>query len=170
MRYESFYPFARQQPPPASMGQMNFGPPPQMEQLQAPMQPFMNGPQNNQFGPPMNGPQNNSLGGPMAGLQNNPLGGPMGGQGEQPTPSRMESYMQTANQFLNTAQQFAPVVQQFAPMVQNLPAMWRLYKGFQSLPVAGAASIPTSGAVAARSVANVTSGLSAPRIFQPPIR
>ena len=32
MRYESFYPFARQQPPPASMGQMNFGPPPQMGQ------------------------------------------------------------------------------------------------------------------------------------------
>ena len=44
--------------------------------------------------------------------------------------------MQTANQFLNTAQQFAPVVQQFAPMIQNLPAMWRLYKGFQSLPSA----------------------------------
>ena len=158
MRYESFYPFARQQPPPANTGQMNFGPPPQMEQLQAPMQPFMNGPQNNPYGAPMNGPQNN------------PLGGPMGGQGEQPIPSRMESYMQTANQFLNTAQQFAPVVQQFAPMVQNLPAMWRLYKGFQSLPVAGAASLPSTGAVAARSVANVTSGLSAPRIFQPPIR
>ena len=42
--------------------------------------------------------------------------------------------------FLNTAQQFAPVVQQFAPMVQNLPAMWRLYKGFQSLPSAGGAA------------------------------
>lgn len=100
----------------------------------------------------------------------NPPGGPMPGQGEQQVPSKMESYMQTANQFLNTAQQFAPVVQQFAPMVQNLPAMWRLYKGFQSLPVAGAASIPTSGVAAARSVANVASGLSAPRIFQPPIR
>ncbi|MBO0586519.1 VrrA/YqfQ family protein [Sporosarcina sp. E16_8] len=159
MRYESFYPFARQQPPPASMGQMNFGPPPQMEQLQAPMHPFMNGPQNNPLGAPMNGPQNN------------PQGGPMGGQGEQPIPSKMESYMQTANQFLNTAQQFAPMVQQFAPMVQNLPAMWRLYKGFQSLPVAGAASLPVGGGIgAARSVANVASGLSAPRIFQPPIR
>ena len=84
-----------------------------------------------------------------AGPQNNPIGqssgGPMAGQGEQQVPSKMESYMQTANQFLNTAQQFAPVVQQFAPMVQNLPAMWRLYKGFQSLPVAGAASLPASG-------------------------
>ena len=45
--------------------------------------------------------------------------------------------MQTANRFLNTAQQFAPVVQQFAPMMQNLPAMWKLYKGFQSIPSAG---------------------------------
>lgn len=170
MRYESFYPFARQQPPPAPMGQMNFGPPPQMEQLQAPMHPFMNGPQNNPLGAPMNGPQNNPLGGPMAGPQNQPLGGPTDGQGGQPIPSKMESYMQTANQFLNTAQQFAPVVQQFAPMVQNLPAMWRLYKGFQSLPTAGAASLPVSGAGAARSVANVASGLSSPRIFQPPIR
>jgi hypothetical protein len=172
MRYESFYPFARQQPPPAPMGQMNFGPPPQMEQIQAPMHPFMNGPQNYPLGAPMNGPQNNPLGGPMAGPQNQPLGGPTDGQGGQPIPSKMESYMQTANQFLNTAQQFAPVVQQFAPMVQNLPAMWRLYKGFQSLPAAGAgaASLPVSGAGAARSVANVASGLSSPRIFQPPIR
>ena len=46
----------------------------------------------------------------------------------------MDGYMQTANQFMNTAQQFAPVVQQFAPMMRNLPAMWRLYKGFQSIP------------------------------------
>ena len=87
-----------------------------------------------------------------AGPQNNPLGGPMAGQGEQQVPSKMESYMQTANQFLNTAQQFAPVVQQFAPMVQNLPAMWRLYKGFQSLPVAGAASLPVSEWSSSRTV------------------
>ncbi|WP_430541125.1 VrrA/YqfQ family protein [Sporosarcina thermotolerans] len=47
--------------------------------------------------------------------------------------------MQTANRFLTTAQQYAPLVQQIAPMFQNLPAMWRLYKGFQSLPTSGAA-------------------------------
>ncbi|WP_186670606.1 VrrA/YqfQ family protein [Sporosarcina sp. BP05] len=162
MRYESFYPFARQQSQPTSMGQTSFGPPSQMRQ-QTPRQPFMNDPMGNPFG----GQTGNPPGGPMG----NPAGGPMAGQGEQQVPSKMESYMQTANQFLNTAQQFAPVVQQFAPMVQNLPAMWRLYKGFQSLPVAGAASLPVSGGVsAARSVANVASGLSAPRIFQPPIR
>ena len=49
----------------------------------------------------------------------------------------MDGYMQTANRFLNTAQQFAPVVEQFAPMMRNLPAMWKLYKGFQSMPSAG---------------------------------
>ena len=69
--------------------------------------------------------------------------------------------MQTANQFLNTAQQFAPMVQQFAPMVQNLPAMWRLYKGFQSLPAAGAAaagvSCKAASAAAAQSVAKCAS-------------
>ncbi len=49
--------------------------------------------------------------------------------------------MQTANRFLNTAQQYAPLVQQIAPMFQNLPAMWRLYKGFQSLPTQGAGGV-----------------------------
>ena len=142
MRYESFYPFARQQPPPHPMGQSGFGQPPRVAPPQAHRQPFMNGP------------------------SNNPFGGPMPGPGSQQGPSKMEAYMQTANRFLNTAQQFAPVVQQFAPMVQNLPAMWRLYKGFQSLPPAGGtASTPTRA-----TVANVVPGPSVPRIFQPPIR
>ena len=157
MRYESFYPFARQQSPPPSRGLMGFGLPPQTGQAQPPRQPFMNGPMGN---PP---------GGPMG----NPAGGPNPGQGMQQAPSRIDGYMQTANRFLNTAQQFAPMVQQFAPMVQNLPAMWRLYKGFQSLPpAAGSVGSPTSGvAAAARStVANPTPGPSVPRIFQPPIR
>ncbi len=110
MRYESFYPFARQQPSPPPTGHSGFGLPPQMGQRQAPRQPFPNGP------------------------MNNPFGGPGPGQNPQQSPSKMDTYMQTANRFLNTAQQFAPVVQQFAPMIQNLPAMWRLYKGFQSSP------------------------------------
>ena len=143
MRYESFYPFARQQPPPHPMGQTGFGQPPRAAPQQR--QPFMNGP------------------------SNNPFGGPMQGQGMQQAPSKMEAYMQTANRFLNTAQQFAPVVQQFAPMVQNLPAMWRLYKGFQSLPPAGGTASPAFRA-ATGPVANAAPGPSVPRIFQPPIR
>ena len=59
MRYESFYPFARQQSPPPPMGQTSFGLPPQMGQPQAPIQPFMNGPMGNPFGGPMDhGPSN----------------------------------------------------------------------------------------------------------------
>ena len=38
-------------------------------------------------------------------------------------------------------------------MIQNLPAMWRLYKGFQSLPAAGGytGGIATSGTAAVSS-------------------
>lgn len=161
MRYESFYPFARQQSPPPSRGLMGFGLPPQTGQAQAPRRPFMNG--------PMGNPPGGGGGGPMG----NPPGGSMPGQGMQQAPSRIDGYMQTANRFLNTAQQFAPMVQQFAPMVQNLPAMWRLYKGFQSLPAAGAAAgLPVAGAAAAAqsAVAKAVPGPSIPRIFQPPIR
>ncbi len=168
MRYESFYPFAQQQPSaPIPMGQMSYNSPPPMS--------FGPSPQMG-FGPP---PQMGYGQGQVPGQQaqgaspaGNPFGGPgpgsAPGQGQQQGPSRMESYMQTANQFLNTAQQFAPMVQQFAPMVQNLPAMWRLYKGFQGLPAAGgiasgaAATTQSASAVASRSL-----GASIPRIFQP---
>lgn len=148
MRYESFYPFARQQPSPPPTGHSGFGLPPQMGQRQAPRQPFPNGP------------------------MNNPFGGPGPDQNPQQSPSKMDTYMQTANRFLNTAQQFAPVVQQFAPMIQNLPAMWRLYKGFQSLPPANggpATGGATNSAPVARSAGPAASaGISVPRIFQPP--
>lgn len=148
MRYQSFYPFEWQQSPPNPLGQPGFRSPPFQGQQQAPTQPFQ--------GRPMN---------------NSPYPGQM--QGAPPQgPSKMESYMQTANRFLNTAQQYAPVVQQFAPMMQNLPAMWKLYKGFQSLPSTG----PTGPAVASRTASTVAQNAapignpmpSIPRIFQPP--
>lgn len=54
------------------------------------------------------------------------------------------SFMETANRFLSTAQNFqpliqqaTPLIQQAAPMIKNLPALWKLYKGFQSAPNAG---------------------------------
>ena len=86
-------------------------------QAQPPRQP-------NQFGRPNN---------PFIDPRQGPPGDPPSGQG----PSKIDGYMQTANRFINTAQQFAPVVQQFAPMMRNLPAMWKLYKGFQSMPSSG---------------------------------
>jgi len=47
---------------------------------------------------------------------------------------KLQSFMDTANRFLATAQSFQPLVQQATPMFRNLPALWRLYKGFQGLP------------------------------------
>lgn len=93
---------------------------------------------------------------------------PSAGQGI----SKLENYMQTADRFLATAQQFAPLVQQFAPMVSNLPAMWRLYKGFQSMPdqpSTGGINRPASAQTGAQAQAPSTGPRpSMPRIFQPP--
>lgn len=47
---------------------------------------------------------------------------------------KIQSFMDTANRFLATAQGFQPLVQQATPMFRNLPALWRIYKGFQGLP------------------------------------
>ena len=143
MRYQSFYPFARTQQSPFAMRQPFGGPQQPPPFSQPPRQPFQGSPMGNSFGPSMQGGQ----------FQNT---------------SKMESYMQTANRFLNTAQQYAPLVQQIAPMFQNLPAMWRLYKGFQSLPTQGAAGGATASSAPPVSNPSPQSGASNPRIFQPP--
>lgn len=151
MRYESFYPFSDNQSPP--MRQQSFG-----------ANPFIQPPQNPGQSPQFNRPNNPFPGAPAD---------PAVGQG----PSKMDAYMQTANRFLNTAQQFAPVAQQFAPMMRNLPAMWRLYKGFQSMPAAGGAAAAANQAVSGATRATTQAASSAqgplpsmPRIFQPPNR
>lgn len=148
MRYQSFYPFASNQSPLPPLGQSGFGMPP------FPGQPPLQG-------PPLQGPPF------QAGGMNQPFFNPTQTDPPAQSTSKIDSYMQTANNFLNTAQQFAPVVQQFAPMVQNLPAMWKLYKGFQSLPDAN----PTGGSVASAAsqstARNTASTPSVPRIFQP---
>lgn len=165
MRYESFYPFARHQSPPP--GQQDFG----LNSFSAPPQNPSPSPQ---FGMP-NNPFSNQRPDPMQGQQFGPGPAQGLGPGQNPGqgPSKIDGYMQTANRFLNTAQQFAPVVQQFAPMMQNLPAMWRLYKGFQSLPVAGEAAAGQVASSAARATAQSVAPTqgplpSIPRVFQPP--
>ena len=143
MRYESFYPFYGNQPQPQRP--QGFGMRPFPGQAQPPRQP-------NQFGRP-----------------NNPFIDPRQGSGGFPSgqgPSKIDGYMQTANQFLNTAQQFAPVVQQFAPMMRNLPAMWKLYKGFQSIPSSGEGAGTGVAGGAARGAFRATS--TTPEAFTPP--
>ncbi|WP_313891870.1 VrrA/YqfQ family protein [Psychrobacillus sp.] len=197
MRYESFYPFAQ----PGMNGFSNFA---SSAQMQAPsaVRNFFGNPGNP--APPMqapnagggflgnlasqidpNGPAGNLLGnlrhltGQMP--PNNALGGmAQGAQAAAPAGGRAMSYLQTADKFLNTAQQITPMVRQYAPMFQNVPALWKLYRGFSAIPNAAtsvapavAASATTTTAAAAPSVAStaaatVTTGLSLPRIFQPP--
>lgn len=149
MRYESFYPFSSNQPPSNAPRQHPSG----FHPLSGPWQQ------------PNSSPQSRPLHDPFADWA------PNRGQNSQQGPSKMEAYMQTADKFLNTAQQFAPVVQQIAPMMRNLPAMWRLYKGFQSMPDGGMPSGGGSAPSAARPSAPPTNSgpqPSVPRIFQPP--
>lgn len=143
MRYQSFYPFARQSTTSA---------PP----FRPPANPYWGAM------PPT------SMGAGHQQRLNMPPGHLGGGMAQ--SPSRLDSYMNTAQQFLSTAQQFAPVIQQFAPMVQNLPAMWKLYKGLQSLPNAdAAASRPSATRLASdATTSTLTERNSVPRIFQPP--
>ncbi len=47
---------------------------------------------------------------------------------------RLESFLAGANSLFTNAQKFTPYVQQAAPMFKNLPALWRLYKGFKGSP------------------------------------
>lgn len=61
---------------------------------------------------------------------------PLPGIGTGGSTPKLQSFMDTANRFLATAQSFQPLVQQATPMFRNLPALWRLYKGFQGLPKA----------------------------------
>ncbi len=165
MRYQSFYPFANQQRQ-ITAGQQGF----HENTQQAP--PYMQG-------PPANYSQG-EVNQQVPAFSGNPFGmGPgFGGQQQSPgsspqgtSPSKPEMYMETANRFISTVQQYAPIIQQFAPMIQNIPAMWKLYRGFQSLPAAGIAG----GASVASTVARATSPVasvprpSVPKVFQPPI-
>jgi len=175
MRYESFYPFSQGQiqaseqrfsapqsqfysnPNPLPYGQRNSGPP---MPNQLPFGLGNSGAQNQlPFGRGRRGVPNQGPFGFMGGAPNQSQ---FGGGGLQ---SRMEQYLQTADRFLSTAQQLTPMVKQVAPMVQNLPALWKIYRGFQGMPNAGTAA----NAVSPNPTSPLPSGSSQPRIFQPPI-
>lgn len=153
MRYESFYPFRNQAQMPPRSPMPNYRPPMGSGNPPFPRDPRSGG----GFAPP-----------PFPGSPQSP------GQ-SMPNSSKIDQYMQTANRFMNTAQQFAPLVQQFAPMVQNLPAMWKLYKGFQALPNADSNPSSAQASINSRPQTSVTPTNSAverastPRIFQPPL-
>ena len=117
------------------------------------------------------------------GFQQGPPGGggfQQGAASQGALGGRTMSYLQTADKFINTAQQLTPMFRQWAPMIQNVPALFRLYRGFQAAPnvastataAAAATNLGAAGVAAtapvARAATSVTNGLSLPRIFQPP--
>lgn len=77
---------------------------------------------------------NVGAGGPMQALRAAiPNAGAAPAAGAAAVP-KLDSFLQTANSFMNTAQKFTPYVQQAAPMIKNLPALWRMYRGFSNSP------------------------------------
>ena len=95
------------------------------------------------------------------------------------TPFRLDQFMNQAGQFVQSAQKYAPMIQQARPMLKNLPALWRLYKGFQSTPATGEEQATRSPRAQERSVDTRTSRSSTrstfneetrpsiPKIYQP---
>ncbi|MGD6956942.1 YqfQ family protein [Rossellomorea aquimaris] len=49
-------------------------------------------------------------------------------------PGNVNSFLSNTQQMLQTAQQLGPMFQQYGPMVKNIPALWKLYRGFKDMP------------------------------------
>ncbi|MGN7476590.1 VrrA/YqfQ family protein [Solibacillus silvestris] len=92
---------------------------------------------------------------------------------------KLESFLAGANSLFNNAQKFTPYIQQAAPMFKNLPALWRLYKGFKDTPddplESSTVAMPKERPFRARPsrqteepVRSATPKPSVPMIFQPP--
>lgn len=47
---------------------------------------------------------------------------------------RLEGFLAGANSLFENAQKFTPYIQQATPMFKNLPALWRMYRGFKNSP------------------------------------
>ncbi|MBT2698034.1 hypothetical protein J7E79_11475 [Bacillus sp. ISL-40] len=47
-------------------------------------------------------------------------------------PGGLTSMLNNTQQVLKTAQSIGPMIQQYSPMIKNLPAMWKIYKGFKN--------------------------------------
>ena len=96
---------------------------------------------------------------------------------------KLDGFLAGANSLFNNAQKFTPYIQQAAPMFKNLPALWRLYKGFKDTPdplesstVAMPGERPSRDGLfrnrpsrqTEEPVRPITSRPSIPKIFQPP--
>ena len=92
-------------------------------------------------------------------------------------PGRIDQFLQSTGQFMKTAQTYAPYVQQAVPMFKNIPALFRLYKGFQNAPNASEKSASPKGssksdtfsksAKQPKRSADYSTKPSLPKIYQP---
>lgn len=46
-------------------------------------------------------------------------------------PSAINGFLNNTQHVLKTAQSIGPMIQQYGPLVRNLPAMWKIYRGFK---------------------------------------
>lgn len=84
--------------------------------------------------PPMNvPPMNVPPGAELAGLAG-AAGAAGAAAGAAGRGFQLDQLVNGANSLYNTAQRIMPIVQQARPMFNNLPALWKLYKGFKGLP------------------------------------
>lgn len=64
-----------------------------------------------------------------------PMGAARGGGGllqALSNPTAINGFLTNTQKVLNTASQVGPMIQQYGPLVKNLPAMWKIYKGFKN--------------------------------------
>lgn len=71
------------------------------------------------------------------GLRSSPIGPMQGARGSGgflqalSNPATINGFLSNTQKVLNTASQVGPMIQQYGPLVRNLPAMWKIYKGFK---------------------------------------
>lgn len=46
--------------------------------------------------------------------------------------SKIDQFLKTTDQLMKTAENYKPYIQQAQPLLKNLPALWKLYKGFSA--------------------------------------
>lgn len=92
---------------------------------------------------------------------------------------RLEGFLAGANSLFENAQKFTPYIQQATPMFKNLPALWRMYRGFKNAPdplesstivapVERPSRQPRRSRQQSQQYIPITTKPSVPMIFQPP--
>lgn len=84
----------------------------------------------------------------------------------------LTGFLANAQSLFNQAQQFTPYFQQAAPMLKNLPALWRMYRGFKGDDSDESTStIPPAETKKSKQQHKPTPVItrpSTPKIYQPP--